>query len=112
MTPIDLTPLVDQVLVPIVSTVLVGVATWALTKVAAYAHFQISDGQRKVVADAITNGIAYAEKQLAGNGVIVSADAKVAAAVNYVLPKVPGALKALGVTPEHLAQIIAAKLPA
>jgi hypothetical protein len=106
---IDLSPIVNGVVIPLLTPLLLVFATWALNKVAAYAHFQIQDGQRQVVGDAIANGLAYAEQKLAPYE-NVTADQKVAAAVNYVLPKVPGALKTLGVTPEHLAQLVTAKL--
>lgn len=111
MVSIDLSPVVNGVIVPLLTPILLAVATWAISRIAKYAHFQIQDGQRQVVADAITSGIAYAQKTL-GPLEIVSADARIATAVSYVLPKVPDALKSLGVTPAHLAQIVAAKLPA
>lgn len=110
MTAIDLAPLVNGVVIPLITPVLLAVATWALTKVAGYAHFQIQDGQRRVVSDAIDHGIAYAQKALASHET-VNADATVAAAVNYILPKVPGALASLGVTGDHLAQLVTARLP-
>lgn len=116
MTPvaaatIDLSPLINGVILPLLTPVLLAVATWAATKVAAYAHFQIQDGQRALLSSAIDNAIAYAEQLLAGKESVTAND-KVATAVNYLLPKVPDALKSLGVTPEHLAQIITAKLAA
>lgn len=107
---IDLSPLVNQVVIPLLTPVLIGVATWALTRVAAYAHFQIQDGQRQLIATVVDNGVAYAEQLLAGKETVTASD-KVATALNYVLPKVPGALKSMGVTPEHLAQMVTAKLP-
>jgi hypothetical protein len=114
MTPtqaaIDLSPIINNVLVPLVATGLSGVAAWVLGRVAAYFHFQLSQGQRQVVSDAIDNGIALAVKRL--GPVTINADQHVAEVVNYVLPKVPDALKHLGVTPDHLAEVIAAKMPA
>ncbi len=110
MSMIDLAPLVNQVVIPIITPVLLGVATWALTRVAKYAHFQVQDSQRKLVLDVVDNAVAYAEKMLAGKASVTVND-KVATAVNYILPKVPDALKAVGITPEHLAQIVTARLP-
>lgn len=111
MTTIDLSPLVNGVILPLLAPVLLAVVTWAATKVAALAHIQIQDSQRDVLTAAVNNGLAFAEQKLAGYE-HVSADDKVAAAVNYILPKVPDALKGLGVTPEHLAQLVTARLPA
>lgn len=110
MTTIDLSPIVDGVLIPLLTPVLLAVVTWAATKVAALAHIQIGAAQRTVLESAINNGIAYAEKTMAPR-LGVTADDKVAAAVNYILPKVPDALKGLGVTPDHLAQLVTARLP-
>lgn len=106
---VDLSPLVNQVLIPLIETGLSAVAGWVLMKVGAYFHFQIQDGQRKVVNDAIDNGVALAQASLAG-GETIHVDEKVAAVVDYVAPKVPGAMKALGITPDHLADIAKAKL--
>jgi len=106
---IDLSPIINQVIVPLLTPLLLAAGAWALNRVAAYAKFQVQDGQRAMLEKAIRNGIAYAEKQASGIASI-SADEKVAAAANYVLPKIPGALKGLGVTPEHLASLIKARL--
>lgn len=111
MTTIDLTPLVNGVLIPLFTPVLLSVLIWAATKIAGLAHMQIQSAQRDVLSAAIVNGIAYAEKTLAPH-LGVTADDKVAAAVNYILPKVPDALKGLGVTPDHLADLVTARLPA
>jgi hypothetical protein len=108
-TPLDLSPIVNGVIVPLLTPVLLGFAMWALNKVAAFAHFQVQDGQRQMVSAAIDNAIAYAAKTL-GPKEVVGVDAHVAAAAAYLMPKIPGALKSLNVTPEHLRQIIAAKL--
>lgn len=106
---VDLSPLVNQIIVPILETGLSVVAAWVLARVGAYFHFQIQDGQRKVVSDAIDNGIALAQHKLA-SGEVVHLDQQVAAVVDYVMPKVPGALKALGVSADHLAEVAKAKL--
>jgi len=107
---IDLSPLINQVVLPLLTPVVVAVATWAVAKIGAYAHFQFSAGQRSVVETAIQNGIAFAESRLAGKTTVQVSD-KVAAVYDYVEPKVPGALKALNITPDHLEQLIEARLP-
>ncbi len=108
---IDLAPLINAYVVPILTAVLLSLASWAMSKAATYFHFTVQDGQRALVNGAIDNAIAYAQQMLAGKE-NVTANQTVSTAVNYLLPKIPDTLKALGVTPEHLAQIITAKLPA
>ena len=110
MINLDLAPLVNGVIVPLLIPVILAFASWAITRIAAVAHFQLLDGQRRLLEQAITNGLAYVEKTL-GPHETVSVDAKVAGVVNYVAPKVPGALKSLGITGDHLAQLVTARLP-
>ncbi len=107
---VDLAPVINQVVLPLATTGLIACASWAAARVARLAHIQLQDSQRRVLSAAITNGLAYAETLLAGKEGVTVND-KVATALNYVLPKVPGALKSLNVTPEHLAQVITAQLP-
>jgi hypothetical protein len=107
---VDLAPLVNGVLFPLVSGGLVAVVGWAVKKAGDYFHFQVQAGQRQLLETAIGNGIAFAEKALASHE-SVSVDARVAVAAQYVLPKVPGALASLGITPQHLEQLITARLP-
>ena len=106
---VDLSPLVDGVVIPLLVPTVLALGGWAMTRVGAYFHFQISDGQRQVVETAIANGIAWAQSHVAA-GETVTLDAKVAKAVEYVLPKIPAALKWLGITPDHLAQLVEARL--
>lgn len=108
---IDLSPLINGVIIPLLTPILIALVGWAATKVAALAHIQIQDSQRAVIGDAVTNGLAFAEQKLAPYEQ-VTADQKVAAAVNYILPKVPDALKSLGITPQHLMDLVTARLPA
>ena len=109
MTTIDLVPIINQVVVPILSAVLLAVLAWAAQRIAVFFHIKIQDSQRAVLSAAVSNGIAYAGHALAGRENITVSDTA-AAAVEYVLPKVPGALKALGVTPDHLSQLVTAQL--
>lgn len=107
---IDLAPTINTVILPLLGSVLIAAATWAVTRVAALAHITIQDSQRKIVADAITNGLAFAQQRL-GPGEKINTSQVVADAVGYILPKVPDALKALNITPDHLAEVVQAKLP-
>ena len=104
---IDLTPLYAE-LIPFVVAVVGVLLSWALHKIAVKYHLDALDSHRDVVINAVDNAISYAVKKLPATA---SANDKIAAAVNYVLPKVPEALSALKVTPDSLAQIVAARLP-
>lgn len=107
---VDFSVIFNQIVFPLLGVVLTWAATYALTKVAQAAHFNVSDGQRAVVETAVQNGIAFAEKELAGHEQI-TVDDKVGAVLQYVLPKVPDALKWLGIDEAHLADVIRARLP-
>ena len=110
MTAIDLAPTINQVVLPLLSAGLLAMLTWAVQRLGAFFHIKLQDSQRAVLSAAVTNGIAYAQQML-GPHEDITVDGKVAAAVEYVLPKVPGALKSLGVTPDHLSQLVTAQLP-
>lgn len=106
---IDLSPIVSGVIVPLITPVVLALAAYALKRVASLAHISIQDSQRKVVEGAIQNGIKFAVSKL--GPVNVAASDQVTAAVNYILPKVPGALNGLGITPDHLTEMVQARLP-
>ena len=110
MTTIDVAPIINQVVVPILSAVLLTALSWAATRIASYFHIKLQDSQRAVLSTAVNNGIAYAQQALAGRENVTLGD-KASLAVSYILPKVPGALKSLGVTPDHLSQLVTAQLP-
>lgn len=112
MTPttIDLAPLVNGVLIPLLAPALLGVLTWAGARLSLLLHIKLQDSQRAVLSAAVTNAIAYAQQRLAARETVLVSD-QVATAVNYILPKIPGALKSLGVTPQHLAELVTAQLP-
>lgn len=108
---LDLAPLVNTVIIPLLAPTLMACAAWAAAKLASYAHVQLQDSQRALLNAAITNALNYAEHQLAGHETVTVSE-KVATAVAYLQPKIPGALKSLGVTPDHLADLVIARLPA
>lgn len=115
MNTIDLKPLL-AVLIQFGAVILTVALSWAVKRAADYFHVAKDSELRKVVSGAIDNGIAFAvakAKEAEARGAVIhTKDEMVANAANYVLPKVPAALNSLGVTPEHLAEIITAKLPA
>lgn len=109
-TILDLHPIVDQIVLPLLEPVVGAIAAWALIKVAGFAHIQIQDSQRAVLEQAIANGLNYVDQKLAGKEQ-VTVDDRVAGVVNYVAPKIPGALASLGITGPHLADLVTARLP-
>ena len=110
MITLDLAPLINGVIVPLFVPVVLAAAGWAVSRIAKVAHFTLQDGQRRLVDTAIANGVAYVEKTLPAHETL-SVDDKVAAVANYVVPKIPGALKSLGITGDHLAELVTARLP-
>lgn len=112
MTPvvIDLAPTINTVVIPMLSAGVLAVFGWAGAMIAAHFHFQISAGQRQLVETAIANGLALVQAKLAP-GETLKADAAVAQVAGYVLPKIPGALAWLKITPDALTSLIAARLP-
>lgn len=108
---IDLSSVISTVVLPIATSIVLGLAGWAMTRIAALCHFQVQDGQRDLVDNAITNGLAYAQSLL-GPAEKVASSQTVATAVQYVLPKIPQTLAALGVTPAALEHMVLAKLGA
>jgi hypothetical protein len=107
---IDLAPIISQVLVPLITAGALSVMGWAAGVIGAHFHVQISATQRQLVEGAISNGIAYAQTKL-GPKETIPANALAAEVAAYVLPKIPGALAWLKVTPEALSQLIVARLP-
>lgn len=107
---IDLAPTLNTVVLPLLTSVAMGAMTWVAGMIATHFHVQISDANRQLVETAISNGIAYAQSKAAPNETL-SAPATVAAAVGYVLPKIPSALAWLKITPASLEQLITARLP-
>jgi len=108
---VDLAPIVNQVVIPVLTPLLGAGALWVLNKAAKLLHVNIQAQQRVVLETAISNGIAYADQVLAAHETVQTSD-RVAQALNYVLPKVPVAMKDLGVTPAQLGDLILARLPA
>lgn len=117
-TPIDLSPIIDP-LIQLGSVILTGVVAWASLKVARFAHISTQSAALQQVLGAVDRGIAYGA-QIAQQKADASASALAAAdiqsetqrqAVNYVVTKMPDTLKSLGMTPQHVADLVLAKLP-
>lgn len=110
--PVDLNPIVDQVILPALVPIVGAAITWAALKIAQLAHLPVSAASREVLASAINNGLAAVEKDENGKIPPVQAPQAVAKVVSYVNTTVPGALKTLGVSPAALGAVIATKIAA
>lgn len=119
-TAVDLRPFMDGVVFPMLEAVLTplvtGAAGWALYHLGKLAHVTVTQAQSLAVENAMQKGLTYAlsvaHKDADDRGMITPKDALVANAANYVLPKIPAYLAALGITPQGLAERIEARLPA
>ncbi|MGV8996401.1 MAG: hypothetical protein ACOH12_05595 [Parvibaculaceae bacterium] len=95
---------------------LTGLGSLAVAKICLWLKAK-RDGELGLILDkALAMGIAFAGSRLATlNGKAATLDVKsemVADAANYVLVQVPDAVKALGLTGEHLTRMIEARLQA
>jgi len=111
---IDLTPILNP-LIQTAGLILTGFASWALAMVANYAHVSKQSALLQNVLGAVDRGISYAQNQATtyadGHGTIMPTTSTEQTAVNYVVSKMPGALKSLGMSPAHVADLVVAKLP-
>jgi hypothetical protein len=113
MSHIDFAPLANLA-ITFLCTVLTLIAPVIALKLVQLLHLQGDDKARSVIASAIENGVALGKARAAeaiASGVNVDVkNAVIANAMDYVLPKVPDAMKRLNVTPEGVASRIEAKL--
>lgn len=114
-TTIDLAPVLTP-LIQIAGIALAGVVTWLAGRAATYFHVSTQNALLQRVVDIADRGIAYGqqvvtEKVAAGAKVDVK-NAVLAEATNYVLTKAPDAVASLGMTNQHVADMVLAKLPA
>lgn len=105
-----LLPLMNELLI----AALTALGSLAVAKVCGWLNAK-RDGELGVILDkALAMGIAFAGSRIAGlNSKALTLDVKsemVADAANYVLVQVPDAVKALGLTGEHLTRMIEARL--
>ena len=111
---IDLTPILNP-LITLAGLVLAGFASWAMAHIAAYAHVSMQSQQMQTVLGAIDRGISYGTSKAtalaAQDGTVNVADTAADEAANYVITKLPGTLKSLGITQQGVADLILAKLP-
>ena len=111
---IDLSPIVNGVIVPLLTPILAAALLWLVYKVAALFHIKIQDSQRTLLETAIANGINFAQNKVASLPETVAVtNPVVAQAAAYVIKTAPDALKALGLQNDSAALVtaITARLP-
>lgn len=115
--PVDVSPVTDPLL-DLLGVALVALATWALHRVQkwmkARTGIEIDQSTRLYLEDAMKRGIAYARTRVAenieGKTQVDIENEIAAAAVAYLVGKVPDALLHFGITEEGLYQRILARL--
>lgn len=113
---IDLRPIIDQVIFPFIETAIVPGIGIIVTKAAQYLHVKITETQSRKVEDAIWNGINFALGQAQVKvdelGQLETKNKIVAIAANYIIPKVPSAIKTLKISEKGLNDRIFARVTA
>ncbi len=111
---IDLRPFFNEVVFPLAGAVLTALGGWAVQRIGRLAHIQMNEKQSHMVEVALHNAIEYAVQKAQtaadSHAIVTPKNELVATAVNYILPKIPDALKSLKITPEGLKQRIEARL--
>lgn len=112
---VDLSPLLNQ-LIEAAGLVVMALASWALVYLKNRFKIDVDDKTRAYLSDAIDNAIKYAEQKTESTldpiAKVDTKNAKVAVAVDYVVAHVPDAVAHFGLTPDALARLVTAKLPA
>jgi hypothetical protein len=114
-TSVDVGPLLANYVLPFVGSLVALLGVWALRQIEVRLGLDKNARLSGMLETAMTNGLAFAQSQLAGkigNGPLM-VDVKneaVAIAARYAADHVPDAIKTLGVTPDLLAQKIEARL--
>lgn len=115
VTTIDLGPLIRDVLLPFLGVILTALLGWAAKRFSDWIGVKRDDALALKIEEAMKNGLALAQARLEqrlGPGPL-HVDVKsevVATAGKYAADHVPGALKALGVTPAALKEKLEARL--
>lgn len=114
-TTVDISPLINQVLIPFAVALGSVLAAWIAAKVAALLGIKREDALAAKLEEAMKNGLALAQARLeerlgAGPINIETKHQLVATAATYARDHVPGTLKALGVTPSALQEKLEARL--
>lgn len=115
MTSVDLTQVV-QVLASLVLAAMLAAARYVVPALINHFKLQVTDSQRATVLGACESAADLAYKFIADNSATLAhvpiRNVAIAQGVSYVVSRTPDALKALGLTPEHVSEIVSAKLGA
>jgi hypothetical protein len=114
MTTVDFQPTIDLVVNLLCAGILVPLVSFAITKLLAKLHIDKESALGQKILAAAENGAALAvakvETATKGKVSVSVKDARVAEALAYVQRSVPDTLTKLGVTEDHLRDIVTAKL--
>jgi len=98
---------------PIAQLAIVALVGWGVSEVKKYTGFAMSDatvaGLKSAAATEAGALIAASETNLAGQSITVNSPMVVAAAAR-IAASVPGGLEAFGLTPDHVAHIVAGEI--
>lgn len=111
---IDLRPLLNEIVLPLVGAAALWLATWLATRIAGWLKISRDDRVRAYLEKALLLAIDYGKSRLEQGGPLTFQVKSqiVAAAANYAVEHVPGALKHFGVDQEGLRRMLAARLEA
>lgn len=116
MSVVDLRPLVDQVIIPLAEAGIAPIVAWIAVRAEKFLRIQQHSKQADALEGAIWNAIHFglnrAQTTLDGKASVHTKGVVTTVAVKYLLPKIPGILKSLGITPEGLRERVEARLEA
>lgn len=107
---IDLSPIVNGIIIPILMPLVLALAGWATTRILDALKVSRDSALRARLISAVDNAIAYASNKAAAQGITITADQKVADAIAYLEPKLSDTIKKLKVG-NHLQDLVMARLP-
>lgn len=114
MSTLDLSSTVNLVINLVATGIVLPLIAWGIAKVLAKLKIDKDSQLGQMVMSAAENGATLAAAKLASaassNAHISTTNDAIAEGVRYVQNALPDALKKLGVTDEHLADIVTAKL--
>lgn len=114
MTAVNLAPILDPA-IQVAGLVLTVIAAWLAPLLAKRIGVSTQSALMQNLLGAVDRGISYGQQQatsLAAQDANVNVtDATQAAALSYVVQKMPGTISKLGISPQHVADLIVAKLP-
>jgi hypothetical protein len=112
MSTIDLAPVVDNIVIPLLAPIVMVIAGWAAAKLATFLGLK-NDDKRRLVLTHVADQAAQAAINLAQEQPLKfqTRNAQVAKAVDFINTNAPGAVKALGLTPEAVENLVHARLP-